>query len=74
MAEATVQILGAVPETLLQEFLQHVRTFDKSHPGCHFQIRILSNNDVSVEAMSVLLAGLDPPIPVIGVLARAKKS
>lgn len=74
MSEATVQILGTVPEALLREFLQHVRTFDASHPGCHFQIQILSNSHHSADSMATLLAALEPPIPVTGVIARPKKS
>ncbi len=74
MSEATVQILGSVPEALLREFLQHVRTFDATHPGCHFQIQILSNSRDSADSMVSMLEGLEPPIPVTGVMTRAKKS
>jgi hypothetical protein len=30
--------IAALPEELVQTWLQHLRDFDQAHPGCHFEV------------------------------------
>lgn len=32
--------IAHVPDDLKQEWLQHLREFDATHPGCHFEVGI----------------------------------
>lgn len=68
--EAVVQILGDVPKALVRDFLQHVRSFDAAHPGCHFRMSVVSNTDETGQEIAQMLQSLDPPIPVIAVISR----
>jgi hypothetical protein len=67
-SKAIVQILAEVPDGLIRDFLQHVRTFDAGHPGCHFRIQISSHGEESAEPIASMLEGLDPPIPIVGII------
>ena len=35
---SVIHIKAIVPDALDQEWLQHMRNFDASHAGCHFEI------------------------------------
>lgn len=67
MSQAVVQILADIPPASLRDFLQHVRSFDASHPGCHFRISVASDPGESARDISRMLEGLDPPIPVVAI-------
>lgn len=68
-AEAVVSILGSIPPARVREFLQHIRSFDHAHAGCHFKIQIASPTAESANEIVQMLAGLDPPIPPILVVS-----
>lgn len=57
-----------VPDELAQAWLQHMRDFDATHPGCHFQV-VAEANDMSTEQMLASLV-LDPPLRNIAVIKR----
>lgn len=38
MSVIKVFTVAHVPAELQQAWLQHLRDFDKAHPGCHFQV------------------------------------
>jgi hypothetical protein len=42
--------IAHVPEELQQAWLQHLRDFDSSHSGCHFEVA-LDAPDASLEEM-----------------------
>ena len=55
MAERTkLFIVAHVPPELERALLQHVRTFDTQHPGCHFEIGI-DGPDQSISEMVEML-------------------
>ena len=35
---AKIMTFAWVPDALVQPWLQHLRDFDVSHPGCHFEV------------------------------------
>ncbi len=53
-----------LPEYLIAKFLQHIRDFDTQHPGCHFQIVILSPQR-SDEEVRTILASINPPFAFV---------
>jgi len=54
-----ITTIADVPDELAQEWLQHLRTFDAAHPGCHFVVRAHAP-DMSTRDMMKALE-VDPP-------------
>jgi len=38
MKTVTIYTIAEVPQELSNAWLQHLRDFDATHPGCHFQV------------------------------------
>ena len=54
----TITIEASVPDDDLEAFLHWVRTFDKSHTGCHFAITGVSESDKSTREIAEMLERL----------------
>jgi len=39
---ARIYTRATVPDELEQRWLQHLRDFDRAHPGCHFEVVVES--------------------------------
>lgn len=51
-----------IPKEHIQEFIQLVRTFDKTHPNCHFDMT--TNDDtMSLEEVRAIFDKINPPFP-----------
>jgi hypothetical protein len=35
---AQIYTIAHLPDELVQKWLQHLRDFDTTHPGCHFEV------------------------------------
>ena len=58
----TVFIAGYLPDEVMQEFMQYVRNFDVSHPGCH--LKIMLSSDLSTAEMEKMLDSVDPEFKI----------
>lgn len=62
---ATATIHGVVPETLLAQFLQHVRDFERDYPeDVHLGIAV-SAPTMTVAEITDMLKGITPTFPFI---------
>jgi hypothetical protein len=66
-------IVAEIPDELAQAFHQHVRDFDRAHPGCHFKIANASpDDDVSIADMMEAIK-VDPPLDFQRVQRRSER-
>jgi len=61
-------MIGDIPPSELQAFLQHVRDFDVAHPGCHFAISVDAEEMATEEMIKALQ--LTPPFPFLRMKKR----
>jgi len=54
-----VRIYAELPERLAQHFLQTLRDFDGTNPGCHFEVLVVS--DMDDRDVARVLDAIDPP-------------
>lgn len=60
---------AVIPKEYLQEFLQFIRTFDKTHPDCHFDMT--TNDDtMTVEEARATVDKIWPPFPEQRILKK----
>lgn len=59
-----VHLDAMIPKEYIQEFMQLVRTFDKTHPDCHFDMTT-QDDTMPLDEMRSMFNGIDPPFPVM---------
>jgi hypothetical protein len=65
---AKLVIAATVPDTMLGEWLQHLRDFDAAHPGCHFSL-VADAPELSLSEVEAVI-DIDPPFAQRLVLKR----
>ena len=60
--------IAVLPDDLARAWLQHLRDFDTSHPGCHFEVAV-DSPDISL-AEALLALHLDPALTFTAIYAR----
>ena len=68
----TVKIytFATVPDDLAHAWLQHLRDFDTTHPGCHFEVIADMHNLSTAEVVETLR--IHPELSIMDVLKRGK--
>lgn len=70
MKKSKIFITAEIPQELEQKWLQHVRDFDVSHPGCHFEVA-MDRPDINImEAVKKLQ--VDPALTFAQIFERKK--
>jgi len=58
-----IHLNGMMPKEYAEEFLQMIRTFDQTHPDCHFELE--TNDDtITLEQARSILDRINPKFPV----------
>ena len=63
--------IAHVPKDMVREWLQHLRNFDATHPGCHFEVGMDAPEVSIAEAVSALR--IDPALTFTAIYSRKKK-
>ena len=66
-----IHIEAEVPDHLAKDWLQHLRDFDTTHPGCVFKV-LAAAPDMTVDAMRESLESVEPGFASIRVRRWAK--
>lgn len=61
-----------IPDELANEWLQHLRDFDATHRGCHFEVMMQTGRTVSVREMVKALR-VEPELTIEQVFKRKRK-
>lgn len=59
-----------LPPQLEQQWLQHLRDFDNTHPGCHFEVWVESPEVSMADAIKMLK--VEPGLTFTKIFERAK--
>lgn len=51
---AKVHTTATIPDDLVNTWLQHLRNFDATYPGCHFEVVVDVANQTIIEAIEAL--------------------
>ena len=51
-----------IPKEYFEEFIQFIRTFDKTHKGCNFNLTT-DDPSMTVEEAKEILSRVKPPFP-----------